>query len=165
MKQLWKYSVFCPLFILVICCGVDREDQISYLTENLENLENLRQTIESRYAHLMRDTSYNRNRIVFLNCDEEGNLSPDYFCEDVLILKMMEDLELREISFEKQDGKPCSTSNIFNAIYFQRKKSSYYPVVYYYYEYCGTSEPVETKTIFYNPINSNWSVYIDSNYP
>lgn len=121
-------------------------------------------TIESRYGYILSDSTDSRNRIVFTDCDVEGNLSKDYFCNDELILEIMNELELREVRFEKK-GAACAKSCIYNEVYFQRKKINYSPTVYYLYEYCGTGKVFETQTIFYNPIDSHWSVYIDSNYP
>lgn len=76
----------------------------------------------------------------------------------------MNELEIREIKFVKK-GESCSRASMFNELYFERRKVNYYPIVYYLYEYCGTSNKVETKTIYYSPINSHWSLLIDSSYP
>lgn len=159
-----NFNWFLFIFILTVSCGENREEHLSYLSNNLEKLENLQRTIESRYGYILSDSTDNRNRIVFIDCEVEGNLSKDYFCNDKLILEIMKELELREVRFEKK-GTPCVKSSMYNEVYFQRKKINYSPIVYYMYEYCGTGKVFESQTIFYSPIDSHWSVYIDSNYP
>ena len=154
------------LFILIlgVSCGENPKEHLSYLSNNLEKLENLRNIIESRYHQILSDSIVNRNRVVFIDCDAEGKFSKDYFCDDKLILGLMKQLELREVRFERK-GTPCVKSSVYNEIYFQRKKINYSPIVYYMYEYCGTGKVFESQTIFYSPIDSHWSVYIDSSYP
>lgn len=152
------------LLISLAACGDNREQQLSYLRDNLAELNGLRQIIQSRYHQLLTDSSDTRHRIVFTNCADEGIFAADYVCNDTLVLKTMRELGIREVRFEKK-GAACAKISMYNEIYFQRKSLVYVPTVYYLYEYCGAGEKFESKTIFYNPINSNWGVYIDSNYP
>lgn len=159
-----RFVWFCCFLITLVSCGENREQQLSYLRDNLAELEGLRQIIQSKYHQLLTDSSDTRRRIVFIDCAEEGNLSTDYICNDTLVLNIMRGLNIREVRFEKK-GSRCAKSSMYNEIYFQRKSIIYTPTVYYLYEYCGAGEKFESQTIFYNPIDSNWGLYIDSNYP
>jgi hypothetical protein len=152
------------LVIGLVSCEGDREQQLSYLEDHLAELDALRETIQFRYDQLLTDSADERHRIVFIDCAEEGNLSTDYVCDDSLVLKAMKKLDIREVRFEKK-GSSCGKISMYNEVYFQRKNIIYAPTVYYLYEYCGVGEKFESQTISYDPINSNWSVYIDSNYP
>ena len=159
------YGLALLVLLNLISCRVDNEEQVETLNENLEEFEKLRELVESRYRRIFQDTAYNRTRVVFINCDENDVLNEqDYFCDDKVVLQAMEALGLRKIAFEKS-GIPCSPRSIFNEIHCQIKKTSHYPVVTYVYEYCGSRPTYESKTIFYQPVRSNWSVLVDSNFP
>ncbi len=163
--NIFYYGIALVLFLNIMSCGVDRAEQVETLNENLADFEKLRALVESRYQRTFQDTTYNRTRIVFINCDEDDVLNEqDYFCDDKVVLEAMDALGIREMAFEKT-GSPCSPESIFNEIYCRIKKTNYYPVVTYLYEYCGSGPVYESKTTFYQPVGSNWGVLVDSHFP
>lgn len=158
-KQFITYGL---ILFAMISCGRNENRHLKILNKNLNNFNNSRTIIESKYEIILTDSVKKRERVVFVDCENEQKLSNDYVCDDKEVIEIMKDLNLSEIRFEK---KVSCKEKVFSEIYFQEKKVFHYPIVYFLYEYCGTTEKVETQTIFYKPINDNWSLYIDSNFP
>ena len=156
MKNL---SVIYFIIILFFGCGVDKEDYYDKLEKDLSRLEQLRLLIINKYQHRL--SMDDRPGIVFFDCTQiEMNIDA-YICDDQEILSEMKSMGLREIGFRK---KVCE-DNAFSNIYFQVSKNSYYPIVYYVYKECGTGDFFESKTIYYRPLNDNWALLVDSNFP
>lgn len=157
-----KVVLYVCIFLAVTSCGRNENKHLNTLKENVSKYNDLKAFIELRYDNILTDSISKRERIVFVDCVKEQRLSPDYICDDVEVLKRMKNLDLREIRFER---KVCNKGQFFTEIYFQKEKFFHYPIVYFLYEYCGVTQELETQTIYYKPIDSNWSLYIDSNYP
>ena len=165
MTRLLKNTlIVLSAIILLTACGKDKGKYVKTLNKKLDDLNGLLTYIETNYAEVLQDTLKNRERVVFINCKKEGELSDDYMCESNDVIEKLKDIGLREVRFERVKVS-CETGKIFTEVYFQEKKLFYYPVVYYLFEYCETQNPIETNTIYYKPVNEHWSVYIDSNFP
>ena len=152
----------CLLLISILysCSKTDQEKVIS-LKNDLKSFDNIRAKLEMKYASLLTDSARNRPRIVFVDCNKEGNLSiPDYICDDRWIIDQMNTLNLVEISFESP-RTGCS-KNIFSQLFFNtRSSSSFQHGISLVYEYCGTSKYFKSPTFEYIPIDSNWSIQIE----
>ncbi len=160
MKKLMSISLTC---ILILSCGVNREKYSEELINNLDELKELLQYIEINYEKVL-NTNKGRNRVVFGDCNELGFSSEDYVCDYPEVLVEMDKLNISEIRFEKVEDS-CTTNNQFREVYFKRDKEWFDPVVYYLYEYCGNKGAFESRTIYYEPVDDFWGLYIDSNLP
>ncbi len=163
-RFLKNISIVLSVILLLTSCVKDKEKYTKTLNKKLDDLNSLLSYIETNYADVLQDTINERERIVFINCKKEGELSKDYMCESNDVIEKLKDIGLREVRFEKVKVD-CETGKVFTEVYFQEKKLFYYPVVYYLFEYCETKNPIETNTIYYKPVDKHWSVYIDSNFP
>ncbi len=155
VMRIWMLFLFV---IVSASCDVDREDEVQNLQENIESYNDLRLIVETKYKNKLNS---NRPRIVFLNCIEAEKSIEDYICDDVEVLSKMEDLNIKEIRFER---KKCD-DHFYSEVYFQRSKINHYPIVYYLFERCGAGEFFESNNIFYQPVNDYWGLYIDSSFP
>lgn len=164
IKLLKKTLFILGILLLLAACGKDKAKYSKILIKKLDGLNSLLTYIEINYADVLQDSLKVRERIVFINCEKEGELSDNYMCESKDVIDKMKELGLREVRFERVKVD-CETDKIFTEVYFQEKKLFYYPVVYFLYEYCETKSAIETNTIYYKPVDKHWSVYIDSNFP
>jgi len=73
----------------------------------------------------------------------------------------MESLSIKDISFERRD---CN-NKLYSEVYFQMSKAGEHPIIYYLYEECGSGDLFKSPNIYYEPVNENWGIYIDSSLP
>ena len=159
-----KYIIAVIASIFILSCSVDRKEYVDELTVSAEDMTDLLLHFEKNYADLI-NNSNPRNRVVFLDCDNFQKTVEDYKCVDENFLNKMSELNITEVRFEQELDNDCSKERKFTKVYFKRRKKTFDPVIYYLYEYCGSKEHFESPTIYYEPIDDFWGVYIDSNFP
>ena len=155
------FSVVLVTFLM--CCSENRTEQLTDLKENIDALNDLKEAIEVRYRLRLSDSASERSWLIFSRCELKLELSEDYVCDDHQILEKMDQLNIDEISFQRA-GQPCTNISIFNDLFFRKSKGGY-PVVFYYYEYCGSKSKFESQTIYYEPVDDHWGLYVDSSFP
>lgn len=153
---------FCfGLVFLIFSC---KKESLSYsggLKDNLEEYNKLLKFIEKNYKdEFLKYKS--SNIIIFANCNLGGNNYKTIVCNANDVLEKMSVLDVTEITFEKYSEK-CSKNYGFNQVNFKLKKEASESTIYYRYEYCGTGNIYKSNTIVYEPIDSNWSVFVDLN--
>lgn len=152
--------------ILCIClcsvftsCEKSEKAYLKELNQNLSDLDSLRKYIEANYENEINDTL--KLWLTFVDKDNKYKVTKyqkGYIYDDN-VMACMKKLGIKEICLENKIGKT------YNDIYFKKKKYFNYPVVSYFYEREGTAKAVKTQTIYYDPINKHWSLYIDSSLP
>ena len=152
-------KIACITLTATMGCGVDREAEIEKLKTSLSSYDQFRIYLVEKYEAKLSNLS--RPRVVFKQCEDFEKSTEDFICNDPEVIKKMEALSIKDISFEKNECDKYS----FSEVYFQVSQAGEYPVTYYLYEQCGTGEPFESKNIFYEPVDGHWGVYIDSSFP
>lgn len=157
-------SIFMAfVFLVSTLCSCSRTDKeiVNSIQGDLEKFDSIRLNIEKNYTSILTDSTRGRPRIVFVDCEKEGNLSiQDYICNDQWVIKHMNALNLVEISFESPRSG-CSKI-LFGQLFFNiRTSSSFQHGISLVYEYCGTSKVFKSPTFEYIPIDSNWSIQIE----
>lgn len=168
-KAFWINNFFGILLAIgmtsfFLSCSEDRESRLSKLKENLSLLNDLRFKIESRYAVRLSDTTSERHYLIFRDCGRDWKISEDYVCDDAEVMRQMNLMGIKEIEF-RRTNRSCSEQSIFNEVYFLIDHSDRFSTVSYLYEYCGTGSKYESDNIYYEPVDNNWSLYIDSSFP
>lgn len=158
-----KSIITAVLLMFIFSCSVDRKEYVDELIVNAEDMTDLLLHFEKNYSDLINNNP--RNRVVFLDCDNFQKTIEDYKCVDKNLLDKMSELNITEVRFEKELDDDCSKDRKFTKVYFKRRKKTFDPVIYYLYEYCGSKDDFESPTIYYEPIDDFWGVYIDSNFP
>ena len=165
MKINFKKELLVIMALLLLFgCSNNKEKYIKTLKNKLEDLNSLLNYIEDNYSDTIQNRLRKCERVVFIDCKKEGDLSIDYVCNYSDVINKMNHIGIREVRFEKIKVD-CETVKKYTEVYFQEKKLFYYLIVYYLFEICKTKDPIETKTIYYKPVNEHWSVYMDSNFP
>jgi len=160
-----KLIVFISVIMLsAASCGNFSSEQKTFFNENIESIDSIRLFLESKYSKRLADSTANRHRITFVNCNIESKLSiEDYICADMEVIEWMNKLDIQEISFEKSLSN-CNYYVQFPALIFVKRNNGLFePGTYFVYEYCGTSTASKSSTFEYTPIDSHWSVQIDRN--
>ncbi|MCA6423496.1 MAG: hypothetical protein IM568_11855 [Flavobacterium sp.] len=159
-----KILLFILLGVLLFSCRKDDSTYKEELKNNLTSFDNLLKYIEEHYNDKFLKQK-NNQIIVFANCEvESNNYYNTIICDSKDVQEKMEDLGISEITFEKYSDK-CDSNYGFNQVNFKLEKGSLDSSVFYRYEYCGTSKLYISKTVKYIPVNKNWSVFIDANFP
>lgn len=155
-----KNIIIIILSSIIISCESNRKENFEILKENIPSLEKIITEIVDKHGNNIKHGK-NKNRIIFSNCESKGFESPDCIY-DSEIINQMETLNLKEIRFEKVESS-CEGNYGFTEIWFMLEKSTYEETSYFLFEYCGTSSKYNSATIFYEPLNKNWGLYVESN--
>ncbi|MFM2230067.1 MAG: hypothetical protein RL607_1325 [Bacteroidota bacterium] len=150
------------LFLALITLSC--KDEKTRLTEDLikknNDFDKLRILIEKEFEFEFVSRK-NNNLLVFTYPSKKNIEYNSTRVEHIdILIPYMEELNISEIIFEKYSPS-CDLNFGFNQVSFRIKNGSENSTVYYRYEYCGTSKQYLSKTIYYNPINSNWSVFVE----
>ena len=156
-----KVALCFGLILLIFSCKKDSSSYATGLKDNLEDYNNLLRFIEKNYKKEFLNYK-NSNRIVFADCNLGGNNYKSIICDANDVLEKMSVLDITEITFEKY-SENCNKNYGFNQVNFKLKKEALESTVYYRYEYCGTGKIYKSNTIIYEPVDSNWSVFVDLN--
>jgi hypothetical protein len=122
METHTQYFKFIFLLIcinlLYISCRSDREAQLVRMEDDLPELSSLITTVNNNYASQLKIPF--KNRLVFSNDNERGFKSSDFVADEAISNKM-EELNIQEIRFEKNDNI-CNENYGFTEVYFKLNK-------------------------------------------
>jgi len=145
---------------LIFSCKENELDSEKNLISKKDDFNILLKKIEKEYKKEFLNRN-NNNLLVFTYPTDK---SIEYNSTSVknieTIIPMMEKLDISEIIFEKYNPD-CEANYGFNQANFKLKNKLESGVVYYRYEYCGTTKKFESNSVYYSPINKNWSVFIE----
>lgn len=158
-----KTFIYICVILLFFSCRKDSSSYKEELRDNIKTLNNLLNYIEKKYSNEFLKRTQG-NIVIFTNCTDEEEQYSTMICDDKNVLEQMENIGITEISFEKYSDN-CDLNNGFNQVNFKLKKGALDYTVYYRYEYCGTSKSYKSNTIEYEPVDSSWSVFIDTSVP
>ena len=140
------------LFCMCISCAPKEKSLLEDLNKNIPKLNKLLEYLEANYRKEI--NSYKE----FIDCRSGTMRFESSVCADEMILEYMSILKIDRIRFEIEQGQPV--------VYFWREKTTLsLSLVYYKYEYSGVGEEFRSQTIYYKPVDTHWSLYIDSSFP
>ncbi len=151
-----------PLYLisftfLLLSCSINKQHHIDNFKIERNKLTQLKSLVEKEFLiSLSTDSSSIPKRVYIAN---NLDYTSKTYGNNPVIQNKMKALGVKKIYIQP------GPSNHILEIYFQKDLISPYPTIYYLYEYNNTSTPYTSKTISYHPIDQNWSLYIDSNFP